>query len=59
MFMIFTDTENKKMIKNIRSNFDYLEDCEACPIEREDCMKIKQCISSTKYKLIKQRKKRF
>lgn len=58
MFIIFTDTENKKMIKNIRNNFDYLEDCGACPIE-EDCMKIKQCISSTKYKLIEQRKKRF
>lgn len=59
MFMVFVNTENKIKIKKIKSNFDYLEDCGACPIEREGCTEIAICISSTKYDLVKKRKRRF
>lgn len=59
MFMVFVNTVNKIKIKKIKSSFDYLEDCEACPIKREECMEITTCISSTKYDLVKKRKRRF
>lgn len=59
MFMVFVNTENKIKIKKIKSNFDYLEDCGACPIEKGECTEIANCISSTRYDLVKKRKRRF